>query len=58
MIGGPGAFVLTADADARFAEAIVRKLILEIAERPAETAPCRPADEVRAPARVPARVGS
>jgi len=34
VIGGPGAFVITADADARFTEAVVRKLILEIAERP------------------------
>lgn len=32
IVGGPGSFVITADADQRFAEAIRRKLILEIAE--------------------------
>lgn len=42
VIGGPGAFVITADADARFTEAVVRKLILEIAERPADTVPMPP----------------
>ncbi|MGK9234110.1 DUF1194 domain-containing protein [Inquilinus limosus] len=42
VIGGPGAFVITADADARFTEAVVRKLILEIAERPPETAAMPP----------------
>jgi hypothetical protein len=31
IIGGPGAFVVTADGDARFAEAVRRKLLLEIA---------------------------
>ena len=29
--GGPGSFVITADGDARFAEAVRRKLLLEIA---------------------------
>ncbi|MDP6342433.1 MAG: DUF1194 domain-containing protein [Alphaproteobacteria bacterium] len=31
IIGGPGAFVVTADGDDRFAEAVRRKLVLEIA---------------------------
>ena len=31
ITGGPGNFVITADGDARFAEAVRRKLILEIA---------------------------
>ena len=31
LIGGPGAFVITADSEATFAEAVRRKLILEIA---------------------------
>ena len=31
IIGGPGSFVITADGDARFAEAVRRKLLLEIA---------------------------
>ncbi len=35
IIGGPGAFVITADGKASFAEAVRRKLLLEIAsERP------------------------
>ena len=33
IIGGPGAFVVTADGGERFAEAVRRKLILEIADR-------------------------
>jgi hypothetical protein len=33
IVGGPGSFVITADGDRRFAEAVRRKLILEIAER-------------------------
>ena len=32
IIGGPGSFVVTADGDQQFAEAVRRKLILEIAE--------------------------
>lgn len=32
LIGGPGAFVVTADGDLRFAKAVRRKLILEIAD--------------------------
>ena len=36
IVGGPGSFVITADGDARFAEAVRRKLILEIAGRPTE----------------------
>jgi len=31
IIGGPGSFVITADGDLRFAEAVRRKLLLEIA---------------------------
>ncbi len=34
IIGGPASFVLTADGRARFAEAVRKKLILEIAGRP------------------------
>ena len=33
IIGGPGSFVITADGNQRFAEAVRRKLILEIADR-------------------------
>lgn len=32
IVGGPGSFVITADGDQRFAEAVRRKLILEIAD--------------------------
>jgi hypothetical protein len=32
IIGGPGAFVVTADGDQSFAQAVRRKLILEIAD--------------------------
>jgi hypothetical protein len=35
VIGGPGSFVITADDPATFAEAVRRKLILEIAAKPA-----------------------
>ena len=38
IIGGPGSFVITADGDDRFAEAVRRKLILEIAGLSAATA--------------------
>lgn len=34
IIGGPGAFVITADSSATFADAVRRKLVLEIAETP------------------------
>jgi hypothetical protein len=33
IIGGPGAFVVTADGETSFAEAVRRKLVLEIADR-------------------------
>jgi hypothetical protein len=33
IIGGPGSFVITADSKAKFAEAVRRKLVLEIAMR-------------------------
>ena len=39
IIGGPASFVVTADRDARFAEAVRRKLLLEIAGRAAPGAP-------------------
>ena len=44
VIGGPGAFVLAADGFESFAEAILRKMILEIAD----VAPERPARIERA----------
>jgi hypothetical protein len=34
IIGGPASFVVTADRDERFAEAVRRKLLLEIAGTP------------------------
>ena len=34
IIGGPGSFVITADSAKRFAEAVRRKLILELAQTP------------------------
>ncbi len=37
IIGGPGSFVITADGNRRFAEAVRRKLILEIAPGQAST---------------------
>ncbi len=33
IIGGPGSFVITADKNRRFAAAVRRKLVLEIAGR-------------------------
>lgn len=36
IIGGPAAFVVTADSPATFADAVRKKLILEIAARPAD----------------------
>lgn len=36
IIGGPAAFVVTADSPATFAEAVRKKLILEIAAKPAD----------------------
>jgi hypothetical protein len=44
IIGGPGSFVVTADGDERFAEAVRKKLILEIADE-ARLADC-PAPDV------------
>ena len=42
IIGGPASFVVTADGDDRFAEAVRRKLLLEIAgSAPADDAPVR-----------------
>ena len=42
IVGGPGSFVITADNDTKFAEAVRRKLLLEIAgEVPAGYAPRR-----------------
>lgn len=37
IVGGPGHFVVTADGDAAFADAVRRKLVLEIAGRTPET---------------------
>ena len=37
ITGGPGSFVITADGDARFAEAVRRKLLLEVAGLPQGT---------------------
>ena len=34
ITGGPGSFVITADGPTRFAEAVRRKMLLEIAGRP------------------------
>ena len=34
IIGGPASFVVTADRDDRFAQAVRRKLVLEIADAP------------------------
>ena len=36
IIGGPAAFVVTADSAETFAEAVRKKLILEIAARPGD----------------------
>lgn len=41
IIGGPGSFVITADGDARFAEAVRRKLLLEITGDEAPESPVR-----------------
>ena len=43
IIGGPGSFVITADGDLRFAEAVRRKLLLEIA---GTDDPARPASQL------------
>lgn len=48
VIGGPGSFVLAADGFESFAEAIRRKLILEIAGLPGES-PRHPAPALRGP---------
>ncbi len=42
IIGGPGSFVITADGDRRFAQAVRRKLLLEIAGLPKQHAGGRP----------------
>jgi hypothetical protein len=42
IIGGPASFVVTADGDDRFAEAVRRKLLLEIAGAPAMMGDFRP----------------
>jgi hypothetical protein len=39
IVGGDGSFVVTADGDDRFAQAVRRKLILEIARAPEPTIP-------------------
>ncbi|MFN0262502.1 DUF1194 domain-containing protein [Tepidamorphus sp. 3E244] len=42
LIGGAGSFVITADSEATFAEAVRRKLILEIAQLPGKVAEHEP----------------
>lgn len=49
IIGGPGSFVVTADSSATFADAVRRKLILEIAGRNAPPALSEMADLDRVP---------
>lgn len=49
VIGGPGSFVVAVDGFDSFAEAILRKLILEIADRP-------PTVDARQPRVIPAQV--
>jgi len=45
VIGGPGAFLVTVESIDRIAEAIRRKLVLEIAGRPARVIPAQLAEE-------------
>ena len=45
MIGGPGAFLITVDNIGRIAEAIRRKLVLEIAGAPARIIPAQFAED-------------
>ena len=42
ITGGPGSFVITADGKDRFAEAVLRKLLLEIADLSGENVPSGP----------------
>jgi len=45
VIGGPGAFLVTVDSVERIAEAIRRKLVLEIAGAPARMIPAQFAEQ-------------
>ena len=45
VIGGPGAFLVTVDSIERIAEAIRRKLVLEIAGAPARMVPAQFAEQ-------------
>jgi hypothetical protein len=45
VIGGPGAFLVTVDSIERIAEAIRRKLVLEIAGAPARVVPAQFGEE-------------
>jgi hypothetical protein len=47
VIGGPGAFIITVSSMERFAEAVRRKLVLEIAGAPARIAPAQFAERER-----------
>jgi hypothetical protein len=52
IIGGPGSFVITADGNLRFAEAVRRKLLLEIANRPPDDRAPEAADAPHRPGRI------
>ena len=52
IIGGPGSFVITADGNQRFAEAVRRKLLLEIANRPPVDRAPEAADAPHRPGRI------
>ena len=54
VIGGPGAFVVPVDAPEQMAEAIRRKLVLEIAGAPARAIPAQQAGR---PARIDCMIG-
>jgi hypothetical protein len=47
IVGGPGSFVVTADGDTRFAQAVRRKMLLEIASR--QDGGCRVASDAWLP---------
>ena len=55
VIGGPGAFLLTVESIDRIAEAIRRKLVLEIAGTPPRIMPAQLRDRARAAHRLPDR---
>jgi hypothetical protein len=53
VIGGPGAFIVTADGFANFAEAVRKKLILEIARRTRAEPPRLFLAQARTESRIP-----